>query len=115
VQRVLHEIGADDVPQVLVFNKIDAMASEQQPRAAGDLYELAPGHVVPRWFVSARTGEGLPALRQAIAEAALKQDRMDAPGRTDPRFDPDRSDADAIEIEDTTPEWVETLPTPPAA
>ncbi|NYG34408.1 GTPase HflX [Sphaerotilus montanus] len=115
VQRVLHEIGADDVAQVLVFNKIDAMESAQRPRAPGDLYELAPGLVVPRWFVSARTGEGLPALRQAIAEAALNQDRMEVAGRTDPRFDPDRSDTDVIEIEDTTPERVETLPTPPTA
>ncbi|MBP8271290.1 MAG: GTPase HflX [Sphaerotilus sp.] len=115
VQRVLHEIGADDVVQVLVFNKIDAMESAQRPRASGDLYELAPGLVVPRWFVSARTGEGLPALRQAIAEAALNQDRMEVAGRTDPRFDPDRSDTDVIEIEDTTPERVETLPTPPTA
>ncbi len=115
VQRVLHEIGADDVAQVLVFNKIDAMESAQRPRASGDLYELAPGLVVPRWFVSARTGEGLPALRQAIAEAALNQDRMEVAGRTDPRFDPDRSDTDVIEIEDTTPERVETLPTPPTA
>ena len=25
VQRVLHEIGADSVPQLLVFNKLDAL------------------------------------------------------------------------------------------
>jgi len=42
VQRVLHEIGADDVAQVLVFNKMDAMEPGQLPRVPGDLYELAP-------------------------------------------------------------------------
>lgn len=114
VQRVLHEIGAGDVPQVLVFNKLDAMAPDQMPRLPGDLYEIEPGRVVPRWFVSARTGEGLGALRQTIAEAALAQARSEGPDRSDPRFDPDRSDADIdIEVDDTTPERVETLLTPP--
>lgn len=112
VQRVLHEIGAGDVPQVLVFNKLDAMAADQTPRLPGDLYEIEPGRVVPRWFVSARTGEGLGALRQTIAEAALAQARSEGPDRRDPRFDPDRGDAD-IEVDDTTPERVETLLTPP--
>ena len=114
VQRVLHEIGAGDVPQVLVFNKLDAIAPDQMPRLPGDLYEIEPGRVVPRWFVSARTGEGLGALRQTIAEAALAQARSEGPDRSDPRFDPDRGDAD-FEVDDTTPERVETLLTPPVA
>jgi GTP-binding protein HflX len=67
VQRVLHEIGAGDVPQVLVFNKIDLMAPEQRPRQAVDVFELE-GTRVPRLFVSSRTGEGMPALRCQLVE-----------------------------------------------
>ena len=114
VQRVLHEIGAGEVPQVLVFNKLDAMAADQLPRLPGDAYEIEPGRVVPRWFISARTGEGLGALRQAIAEAALAQARAEGPDPSDPRFDPDRGPSD-FEVDDTTPTRVETLLTPPAA
>ena len=114
VQRVLHEIGAGEVPQVLVFNKLDAMAADQWPRLPGDAYEIEPGRVVPRWFVSARTGEGLGALRQAIAEAALAQARAEGPDHSDPRFDPDRGPSD-FEVDDTTPTRVETLLTPPVA
>jgi GTPase len=67
VQRVLHEIGAADVPQVLVFNKSDALQPEQQPRQDSDLFELE-GIPVPRLFVSGRTSAGLPALRRQLVE-----------------------------------------------
>ncbi|MEY2618006.1 MAG: putative GTP-binding protein hflX [Pseudomonadota bacterium] len=69
VQSVLHEIGAGDVPQVLVFNKLDALPPSQRPRQLQDGYDLE-GTLVPRLFVSARTGEGLPALRQVLANQA---------------------------------------------
>ncbi len=62
VQRVLVEIGASEVPQVLVFNKADALENDRQPLQVADMYEL-DGIAVPRLFVSARTGTGLPALR----------------------------------------------------
>jgi GTP-binding protein HflX len=65
VQRVLHEIGAGQVPQLLVFNKIDAMEPAQQPRLAVDRFELE-GTQVPRVFVSSQTGEGLPDLRREL-------------------------------------------------
>jgi GTP-binding protein HflX len=65
VQRVLHEIGAGDVPQLLVFNKIDAMPPEQQPRLPVDRFELE-GTQVPRVFASSRTGKGLPELRSEL-------------------------------------------------
>ena len=64
VQRVLDEIGASGVPQVLVFNKIDALEPERRPLHLADMFEV-DGVAVPRVFVSARTGEGLPALRAA--------------------------------------------------
>lgn len=69
VQRVLHEIGAGDVPQLLVFNKVDALPPEQRPRHASDTFELE-GAQVPRVFVSAQTGLGLAQLREQLAVAA---------------------------------------------
>ena len=74
VQSVLHEIGAGEVPQVLVFNKLDALAPTQRPRLLQDRYDLE-GRSVPRLFVSARTGEGLPQLRQVLAAQAQAADR----------------------------------------
>jgi len=68
VQRVLHEIGAQDVPQVLVFNKIDALAATQRPHVRQDSFELE-GRAVPRVYVSAQAGEGLDGLRAALAAA----------------------------------------------
>jgi GTPase len=73
VQKVLTEIGANQVPQLLVFNKLDALAVERLPLQMQDLYEL-DGEPVPRVFLSARSGEGLPLLRSALAgivQAAL--------------------------------------------
>ena len=66
VQRVLREIGAGDVPQLLVFNKIDALESAQRPLQLQDCMEVE-GKVVPRIFVSAHSGEGVPALRERLA------------------------------------------------
>jgi GTPase len=66
VQRVLTEIGAHDIPQVLVFNKLDAMDAEHTPLQVEDVYEVS-GVASPRIFVSARQGEGLSQLRQRLA------------------------------------------------
>mgnify|MGYP001627466031 CR=1 FL=1 len=71
VQGVLEEIGAAGVPQLLVFNKVDALPDSQRPRQPRDSYEL-DGRCVPRIFVSSRTGEHLELLRQALAEAVLE-------------------------------------------
>jgi len=68
VERVLAEIGASEVPQILVFNKCDLLEASRQPREGRDWLELHPGQRRARVFVSAATGAGLPALRQAIAE-----------------------------------------------
>jgi GTP-binding protein HflX len=67
VERVLTEIGADAVPQVLVYNKCDLLDEAAQPRAECDEVEAHPGVRRPRVFVSARDGRGLDALRQVIA------------------------------------------------
>ena len=71
VQRVLQEIGAGAVPQMLVFNKIDALTDGQQPRHASDVFEL-DGAAVPRVFVSSRTGLGLAELRRRLAETVAR-------------------------------------------
>jgi GTP-binding protein HflX len=79
VGMVLREIGADDVPQLLVFNKLDALDKSRWPLQMQD--EIAvDGQQVPRIFLSARTGDGMPALRQKLAELALaKMSKEDAP------------------------------------
>jgi GTP-binding protein HflX len=71
VARVLAEIGAEQVPQVLVFNKLDAIEIDRRPLHLQDIQELdgVPTH---RIFVSARTGEGLDALRQHLARLATR-------------------------------------------
>lgn len=66
VQRVLGEIGAADIPQVLVFNKLDVLDAERRPRQQEDTFDL-DGVQTPRIFLSAKDGEGLQALRQQLA------------------------------------------------
>jgi GTP-binding protein HflX len=61
VNRVLAEIGAQDLPQLLVFNKIDRL--ESQPRVERD----EEGRISHVW-VSAARGLGLDLLRDAVAE-----------------------------------------------
>ncbi len=67
VQKVLKEIEADEIPQILVFNKLDAVEPEARPSVLRDSYEL-DGRQVVRLFVSARNAEGLEALRAELAE-----------------------------------------------
>ncbi|QDZ28169.1 GTPase HflX [Noviherbaspirillum sp. UKPF54] len=68
VNAVLAEIGADHIPQILVWNKIDA--ASLAPGFERDEYDK-----IQRVFISAQTGAGLDLLRNAIAEYA----RMNAP------------------------------------
>jgi GTP-binding protein HflX len=69
VQRVLREIGASDVPQILIFNKLDAVPSERRPVILKDQYDEG-GIIMDRLFVSAQTGEGLAQLRQLLSAKA---------------------------------------------
>lgn len=66
VQQVLREIGAADVPRLLVFNKLDTLAPEQMPLRMRDVVEV-DGEPVVRLFLSAGTGQGLDALRDELA------------------------------------------------
>lgn len=79
VRRVLGEIDALGIPQVLVFNKLDALPQGRMPADLQDTYEV-DGVEVPRVFVSARNGEGLPQLRQILADAALAARKTPAEG-----------------------------------
>ena len=79
VQRVLADIGAGDVEQILVFNKIDAMPPQRQPERLQDSYAI-DGKQVPRIYISAHQGQGLDALREAIARAAVSAPDQAAAG-----------------------------------
>ncbi len=61
VNTVLAEIGAGDIPQILVMNKIDAI--EHAPH----VLRHESGSISAVW-VSARSGEGIDLLRAALAE-----------------------------------------------
>ena len=87
VKRVLREIGAEDVPQWLIFNKIDNIPPERQPLEMLDLYEV-DGLALKRLFVSAQSGQGVPMLRQMLAEEVLRTVLIPDP-ESDPRFDLD--------------------------
>jgi GTP-binding protein HflX len=71
---VLGEIGAADIPQVLVFNKLDRLDDSQRPRCLRDHFELPGGVQTPRVFVSAIDGTGLAELRAIIGEAVAGSD-----------------------------------------
>jgi GTPase len=77
VQRVLHEIGASDIPQILVFNKLDAVAAERQPLQTEDRIEI-DGTLTERVFVSAHTGAGIAQLRAKLAHLAQRGQEGDA-------------------------------------
>ncbi len=93
VNGVLHEIGADNARQILVFNKTDAIP-ELRDRA-GTIERDEYGNI-SRVFLSAREGLGLDALRAAIAEAA-----------TTPALGPARSDPGDVRFLDLEAEPVQ--------
>jgi GTP-binding protein HflX len=65
VAKVLEEIGAADVPQIVVWNKIDLTG-------IGPGVERDDCDNIARVRVSARTGAGLDLLRAALAEMSRK-------------------------------------------
>jgi GTP-binding protein HflX len=69
VNRVLKEIGAAEVPQVLVYNQIDRVPG-MQPEIVRD-----PHGKILNIKVSAFTGAGIEGLREALAEAARAASR----------------------------------------
>src|SRR5206468_10891904 len=66
VREVLADLEALDVPEQLVFNKVDAAT----PEALVRLRSLAPDAL----FVSARTGAGLDELRGLVEQRLPRPD-----------------------------------------
>lgn len=64
VDKVLHEIGADAVPQLRVYNKLDLTGVA--PGVGRDEYGR-----LQSVYLSAQTGAGLELLREALAEILL--------------------------------------------
>lgn len=62
VGSVLEDIGAGDVPRLRVMNKVDVLDDDERLALRGRHPDAL--------CVSARTGEGLDALREALADAA---------------------------------------------
>ena len=95
VQRVLVEIGASGIAQVLVFNKLDRLEETQRPRLLRDTLEMEAGVRVPRVFISAHTGEGMDELRAIVSEAIAAEHNCDlnfsdvSPPPNAAPFDPD--------------------------
>ncbi|MCF2856906.1 GTPase HflX [Pseudoalteromonas sp. SMS1] len=67
VQSVLEEIEADEIPQLLVYNKID-LVEEIQPKIDRD----DEGMPIRVWL-SAQANEGIELLSQAISELLAKK------------------------------------------
>lgn len=70
VNEVLHEIDADEVPQVIVCNKIDKL-EDHQARIDRD----ENGRIWRVWL-SAHTGEGIELLRQVLQEYFPEQEQF---------------------------------------
>jgi GTPase len=73
VNKVLAEIGADNIPQIVVFNKIDL---QQEYHADGTISSALPGTMrdensrIMELRLSAQSGAGVDLLREAIHEYA---------------------------------------------
>ena len=88
VQRVLAEIGAAEVPQLLVFNKLDTIVKTSLPLHLHDMFALKDAfdgatHSVERVFVSARTGERISVLRELLAAHASLPGQQELSGAFD--------------------------------
>lgn len=71
VEKVLKEIGADHIHQILVFNKLDLVPTDRYPSSLRETYEW-DGRQLMRLSVSARNGNGLPELREQLAIVAAR-------------------------------------------
>ena len=105
VDRVLREIGADVLPQVLVYNKLDRFEPSNRPREMRDEIDMGGGVRRTRVFVSARDGEGIDALRAVIAEAATGASAQGPAGglNGEPAASPAMDDGIAGAVEDNPP------------
>jgi GTPase len=80
VRRVLEEVGAQEVPMIDVYNKIDEITPDERRR----LREADPACAL----ISARTGEGIEELLQMVAaRVALDTRRITIAFDTSSEFD----------------------------
>lgn len=71
VNKILKEIGADTIPQILVFNKIDCVDDTNCSKSfVRDEYDR-----ISRIRLSAKTGEGIEFVRQALLEAIVENSK----------------------------------------
>ncbi len=66
VESVLDEIGAGGVPKIMVYNKIDALATDDGPMLPR--VDRAEDGTIARVWLSAAMGEGIELLLEAITE-----------------------------------------------
>jgi GTP-binding protein HflX len=71
VDAVLSEIGAAEIPQILVWNKIDLPSTDGQLHFSAGV-ERDEYDKISRIFVSAQTRDGLGLLREALIEQAAQ-------------------------------------------
>lgn len=71
VNGVLAEIGAQDVPQIRIWNKLDLTPASPgiERNDCGNISDVR---------ISARSGAGMPQLREALAEAASGHQKQNA-------------------------------------
>ncbi|MER0215312.1 MAG: GTPase HflX [Nitrosomonas sp.] len=71
VNKILKEIGADTIPQILILNKIDLTDfAEASKGCTRDEYDR-----ISRIRLSAKTGEGIALVRQALTEAVVENSK----------------------------------------
>jgi GTP-binding protein HflX len=71
VNRILKEIGADSIPQILILNKIDLADSS----SGGKGYTRDEYDRISRIRLSAKTGEGIEFVKQALTEAVAENSK----------------------------------------
>ena len=86
VNKVLAEIGAERIPQILVSNKIDLTGVA--PGVDRDEYGK-----IRRVRLSAKTGEGIEFLRQALVEAAVPDASSKAASGPEPQAEPNERES----------------------
>jgi GTPase len=70
VENILAEIGIEDIPIIKVFNKIDLLPSKASLLARN---ESAGDRTV---FISAKTGAGIPSLKEKVRRILFKDFRL---------------------------------------
>ena len=84
VNKVLAEIGAAAIPQIVVYNKIDLLDEGQMSSPRGAIIRDVDGKIMEIW-TSATSGAGLELVREAMREFASVA-RSARPGYTNSSY-----------------------------